>query len=386
VSGLAGGVAGRRGRGRRAGQKARQRSRRLIGGLLAASSTRAALARRTSLGFGLGGRRGGAFLHDRGGSRLGCLAALAPFRFEATVAFLAATLPTFATALAAAAFPRFAALALGAGLPRLAIVAVAPLTAFAVLPLTFATLVLLALAALLLGGALGLGLLGGEDGGGLGARLVLEVDVEALSGQLALGDLGHRPRRLQGAQNAEIVLGVLGVVLGENAVAGGGGVARQLHVALIDGLRVAANLDVLGALGVPRTVRIGGVGVAAARLPVASALTLHALEISHRTLPCLDGEGRPERCASGTARLRLPLRSGPIPADDVIGIRVVALWSAGRPARPSLPGTHARQEPEAVRGERLGGRQKRLSAGSWRFQEGLRGRGYIFGIGFFRGS
>src|SRR5690606_10497738 len=124
VSGLAGGVAGRRGRGRRAGQKARQRSRRLIGGLLAASSTRAALARRTSLGFGLGGRRGGAFLHDRGGSRLGCLAALAPFRFEATVAFLAATLPTFATALAAAAFPRFAALALGAGLPRLAIVAV----------------------------------------------------------------------------------------------------------------------------------------------------------------------------------------------------------------------------------------------------------------------
>jgi len=86
------------------------------------------------------------------------------------------------------------------------------------------------------------------------------------------------------------VFGVLGVVLGQDAVAGGRGVARQLHIAFIDGLGVAADLDVLGALRVPGTVRIGGVGVAvaaaAAGLPVASALTLHALEISHRTLPC----------------------------------------------------------------------------------------------------
>src|SRR3989344_7644264 len=56
------------------------------------------------------------------------------------------------------------------------------------------------------------------------------------------------------------------------------------------------------------------------------------------------GKGGPERCAPGAVRLRLPLRSGPIPADDVIGIRVVALWSAGRPARPSLPWTRARQD------------------------------------------
>src|SRR5690606_26341480 len=118
-----------------------------------------------------------------------------------------------------------------------------------------------------------LGLLGGDDGGGLSARFVLEVDVEPLTGQFALSDLADRALRLKRAQDAEIVFGVLGVVLGQNAVARGCGVARQLHIAFVDGLGVATDLDVLRTLRVPRTVRICGVGVvAAAGLPVASAL------------------------------------------------------------------------------------------------------------------
>ena len=67
--------------------------------------------------------------------------------------------------------------------------AVAP---FAARLVRVAVFLALALTLLLAGDALGLGLLGGQDGGGLGAGLVFEVDVEALSGQLALGDFGHR--------------------------------------------------------------------------------------------------------------------------------------------------------------------------------------------------
>ena len=95
------------------------------------------------------------------------------------------------------------------------------------------------------------GLLRGEEGGGLGPRLVLEIDVIALVGQFARGDLADRPLRLQGAQDAEIVFGVLEVVLGQNPVTRRTGVAGQLLVALVDGLGVAADLDVLGTLRVP---------------------------------------------------------------------------------------------------------------------------------------
>src|SRR5690606_2980645 len=98
---------------------------------------------------------------------------------------------------------------------------------------------------------------------------------------LALGDFLERPLRLKRAQNPEIVLGVLQIVLRQNPVAGRGRVPRQLLIALIDGLGVAAHLDVLGALRVPGTVRIGAVALIAG-LPVAPALALHALEISHR--------------------------------------------------------------------------------------------------------
>ena len=155
------------------------------------------------------------------------------------------------------------------------------------------------------------GLLRGEEGGGLGPRLVLEIDVIALVGQFARGDLADRPLRLEGAQDAEIVFGVLEVVLGQNPVARRTGVAGQLLVALVDGLGVAADLDVLGTLRVPRTVgvrRIGIAATAATGFPVATALTLHALEISHRGLPCWFGvslrdcgEGvRPVVCGSGS--------------------------------------------------------------------------------------
>ncbi len=94
-------------------------------------------------------------------------------------------------------------------------------------------------------------MLSSDDRGGLSARFVLEIDVEPLASQFALGDLADRALRLKRAQDAEIVFGVLGVVLGQNAVASGCGVARQLHIAFVDGLGVAPDLDVLGTLRIP---------------------------------------------------------------------------------------------------------------------------------------
>jgi len=99
--------------------------------------------------------------------------------------------------------------------------------------------------------------------------------------------------RLKRPQDPEIMLGVLQIVFSQDPVAGRTGVACQLLVAFIDGLGIAPNLDVLGPLRVPGAVGVGAVGVAAiaAGLSVASALTLHALEISHRTLPCWGASG-----------------------------------------------------------------------------------------------
>ena len=76
------------------------------------------------------------------------------------------------------------------------------------------------------------------------------------------------------------MLGVLEEVLGKDAVAGGGGVAGQLLVALEDGLGVAADLDPLGAVGLQGPVRIVLLRLATGAA-IATALTLHALEISH---------------------------------------------------------------------------------------------------------
>ena len=127
---------------------------------------------------------------------------------------------------------------------------------------------------------------------GFGLRLgafVLEVDVVAGGELVAAEDLGRRPLRLEGAQQAEVMFGVLQVVLGQHPVAGGRRVPRQLLVLFENRLGVAADLHAV------RTVRIEGpVGVLLLRLAAASAaaaaataaataaaLTLHALEISH---------------------------------------------------------------------------------------------------------
>ena len=298
--GLVGRLDGLRRDGRRsgrAGQKARQGGRAVVSNDtgVATGSALGALRLGGTFGGSLGGVGGSL---DRSGVALGT--GFSGLTIEAGGAFLLAALPAFTAGLAAAAVRVEAALALGAGFARFArfavltrlVVAVAPFAArlfgLAVIGTIVLAVVVLPLASLGGGDAVGLGLFSGDDGRGLGAGFVLEIDVEALSRQFALGDLGHGTRGLERAQDAEIVFGVLGVVLGQDPVAAGRGVARQLHIALIDGLRVAADLDVLGALRVPGTVRIGGVGVvvAAAGLSVASALTLHALEISHRTLPC----------------------------------------------------------------------------------------------------
>src|SRR5690606_8214136 len=108
---------------------------------------------------------------------------------EAAVALLAAALPALAAAFATAAL---AALAVRAGVRALA-VTVAIGLAFGAFGLTAGFVFQTAL----------LSLLGGDDGGGLGARLVLEVDVEALAGLFALRDLADRALGLKRAQDAE---------------------------------------------------------------------------------------------------------------------------------------------------------------------------------------
>src|SRR5207302_10094184 len=91
----------------------------------------------------------------------------------------------------------------------------------------------------------GLGLLGRTVGLGLGAALVLEIDVEAGGELVAAENLAGRTLRLDGAQQAELVFGVLQVVLGEHPVAGRVRVTGQLLVLLEHVLGVAADLDAL---------------------------------------------------------------------------------------------------------------------------------------------
>src|SRR5690606_5786134 len=187
-----------------------------------------------------------------------------------------------------------------------------------------------------------LGRLGGGEGRGLGAGFVLEIDIEALAEGLAGGDVLHRALRLQGAQHAEIMLAVLQVVLGQHPVAGGKGVAGQLLVPLIDRLGVAADLDALGPGRIPRAVGIGAVLVAAAAgLAVASALPLHALEISHRTVPCVLG-APPAFGRTAGARMGRPVVRGQSPA-CALGKPFVSPVRGSGGARP-LPVTNPPRE------------------------------------------
>ena len=144
-----------------------------------------------------------------------------------------------------------------------------------------------------LGGVAGLG--GGRIGGfglGLGA-FVLEIDVEAGGEVVAAEDLAGRPGRLHGPEQAEIVFGVLQVVLTEHPVTGRRGVAGELLVLFEDVLGVAADLRALGTVGIERPVGVLGLGLAAAAAATASAaaiataLTLHTLEISHYLITVL---------------------------------------------------------------------------------------------------
>jgi hypothetical protein len=112
------------------------------------------------------------------------------------------------------------------------------------------------------------------------ARLVLEIDVKAGVELVSTYDLGGGPIGLHGPDQAEIVLCVLQEVLREDAVTGGTRVSRELLVLFVDDLGASANLDAFRPIGL-----YGPVGVVLLRLAyraaIATALTLHALEISH---------------------------------------------------------------------------------------------------------
>ena len=152
------------------------------------------------------------------------------------------------------------------------------LVARTILEAVTGALVALALAvivAAIVGGAFGN--LGGFFGLGLKVDLVGRIGV--LADDVADGAIG-----LDGAQDAEIVLGVLQVVLGQNPVAGRRRVAGQLLVLLVDALGRAAHLDAFGAVRIEGPVGVVllrlAAGIAATAI-VAAALALHALEISH---------------------------------------------------------------------------------------------------------
>jgi hypothetical protein len=112
------------------------------------------------------------------------------------------------------------------------------------------------------------------------ARLVLEIDVEAGVELVSTDDLGGGPVGLHGPDQAEIVLSVLQEVLREDAVTGGTRVSRELLVLFVDDLGASANLDAFRPIGLYSPVGVVLLRLAY-RAAIATALTLHALEISH---------------------------------------------------------------------------------------------------------
>ena len=81
------------------------------------------------------------------------------------------------------------------------------------------------------------------------------------------------------------MLAVLQVVFRKHGIAGGGRIAGELLILLVDVLRMTTDLDVVrpvrveGAVGVLAWLDVCGWSAAAGA--VAPALTFHALEISH---------------------------------------------------------------------------------------------------------
>ena len=124
-------------------------------------------------------------------------------------------------------------------------------------------------------------------------------------------NLAGRTGRLHGADDPEIVFCVLQVVLGEDAVPGRGGVSRQLLVFFEDVLGVAADLRAFRPVGIERPVGVLLLGLpaatAATAAAIATALTLHTLEISHYSLTVPPALQLMPRCAG------LPFRLAQVP-------------------------------------------------------------------------
>src|SRR6185312_14264253 len=284
---------------------------------------RAVLAAQHALALaGLVGRRRGLGRGQRGRLRLDdvqrialgalpavTLAAELARRAVATVVALVAALP-----LALGALARRAILAL-AVIPVVPL-ALVPLIPLAIVPLPVVALAVLALAAVValalvaLPRPLALALLtaiGLRLRRLLGrlAALILEVDVVAGRELVATDDLADRTLRLHGAQDPEVVLGVLQVVLRQHAVAGRRGVARQLLVLFVDVLGCAAHLHAVRPVRIERAVGVVlGLAAAATTTATAVALTLHPLEISHAWSGSVA-----DRWRGGRPRPRLPCGS-----------------------------------------------------------------------------
>lgn len=135
--------------------------------------------------------------------------------------------------------------------------------------------------------------------------------------------------RLQRAKQPEIVFGVLEIVLRQDPIAGGAGVARQLLIAFEDVLGVATHLHVVGTVGLERAIGVllrlaPAAAVAASAAAIATALTLHPLEISHmsesvRIFPRRSRRSglRPARSGPPVLRRGLLGVSGPGLVDEV---------------------------------------------------------------------
>lgn len=138
------------------------------------------------------------------------------------------------------------------------------------------------------------GFSGGCVGGfglGLGA-FVFEIDVETGGEVVAAEDFTGRAGGLHGPKKAEIVFGVLQIVLAENPVAGGRRVPGQLLIFLENVLGVAAHFGPFGTIGIEGSVgvlrlRLAAASATPAAAAVAAALTLHTLEISHYLMTVL---------------------------------------------------------------------------------------------------
>jgi hypothetical protein len=89
----------------------------------------------------------------------------------------------------------------------------------------------------------------------------------------------HRHGRLHRAQQTEIMVGVLEIILAQHAVAGAGGVARILQIAFVDQRRWAAHFRALRTAALHRAVGIlvMMIVMSAARLTTSATapLTLH---------------------------------------------------------------------------------------------------------------